>query len=360
MARREVGRIAWQSRLIEAEDALAAIEYCYAQGWTDGLPVVPPTERAVAAAIAATGRPAGEIAARIPPREGVATIEKIAINAVLAGCRPEYLPVVVAAIEAMADPIFNLNGVQACTDAAAPLLIVNGPVVDEIGLNAAGNALGQGWRANATIGRAIRLILMNLGGGYPQETDLSTLGQPAKYSYCFAENVAASPWEPLHIERGYAPDQSAVTVFPADAPTAIGDFVSATPENFLRTAADTLCVLGNITLFYGGETILVIGPEHAAIFAEAGWSKADVRHHLQAIARKPLATIRRTGHERTVPPHYYPPDLDWDDPDATLPLIRAPGDLTIVVAGGAAGRFSAGIAGWGYQNVRSVTRAIRR
>ena len=349
-----------RSRLVETADALAAIEYCFEHGWTDGLPVIPPTKDAVAAAIAASGRPADQVIATIPPREGTATVEKIAINAVLAGCRPEYLPVIVAAVEAMADPVFNLNAVQACTDAAAPLIIVNGPIAREVGINSAGNALGQGCRANATIGRAIRLILMNLGGGYPHETDMSTLGQPGKYTYCFAENEAASPWEPLQVERGFRPDQSTVTVFPADAPTAIGDLISSTPEGLLHSVADTLCVLGNLTLYYGGETFLVVGPEHVSIFGDAGWSKAQVRQYLFEHARKPLSVVKHAGHHTMVPHHYWPDWLDLDDPDGAVPLFRSPDDLVIVVAGGDAGRFSAGIAGWGYQDVRSVTRLIGR
>ncbi|HEX2172758.1 MAG TPA: hypothetical protein VHL09_09975 [Dehalococcoidia bacterium] len=351
--------LTFRSREVEAPDALAAIEYCFEQGWTDGLPVVPPTRAAVAAAIAASGRPADQVVATIPPREAAATVEQIAVNAVLAGCRPEYLPVVIAAVETMADPVFNLNGVQACTDGAAPLIIVNGPIAREIGLNSAGNVFGQGWRANATIGRAIRLILMNLGGGYPQETDMSTLGQPSKYTYCIAENEAVSPWEPLHVEQGFRADQSVVTVFPADAPTSIGDLISDTPEKLLTSVADTLCVLGNLTLYYGGETFLVFGPTHAAIVAQAGWSKSDVRRFLFEHARMPIEKLMRTGHQHLVPRHYWPEWIDIDDPTGFVPLLRAPEDLIILVAGGEAGRFSAGIAGWGYQNVRSVTRPIQ-
>ncbi len=171
-----------RARLFEIEDSFAEInESFYERGWTDGLPIVPPTEDAVAAMLEGTDRDRDELIGVLAPRQGEATVEKIAINA-LAGCRPEYLPVIVAAVEAMADPVFNLNGVQACTDAAAPLIVVNGPIAQELGINSAGNALGQGCRANATIGRAIRLILMNLGGGFPRETDMSTLGQPGKYT----------------------------------------------------------------------------------------------------------------------------------------------------------------------------------
>lgn len=347
------------ARVVETGDALSAIEYCFDQGWTDGLPVVPPTEAAVRAAIAASGRPADQVIATIPPREGAATVEKTAINAVLAGCRPEYVPVLVAAVQAMADPAFNLNGVQACTDAAAPLVIVNGPLASELKLNSAGNALGQGWRANATIGRAIRLILMNLGGGYPQETDMSTLGAPTKYSYCFAENEAVSPWEPLHVERGYRPTQSTVTVFPGDTPTALIDLVSATPEGLLLTVADRLCGLGNPTLYYGGETFLVLGPEHAALIAQAGWAKADIKQYLFEQARLPVARLTRVDHQHMVPAHYWPEGINWDDPAAGVPLLRTPDDLVVLVAGGV-GRWSAGIAGWGYHPVRSVTRLIER
>ncbi|MBI3965676.1 MAG: hypothetical protein HY329_08575 [Chloroflexi bacterium] len=345
------------ARVHEARDALAAIERCYAEGWTDGLPVVPPTSQLVAAAVAASGRAPDEVVARIAPREAEATVEKVAINAVMAGCLPEYLPVVIAAVEAVADPVFNLNGVQACTDVAGILLVVHGSIAKQLGVNAAGNVLGQGFRANATIGRALRLVLMNLGGGIPQQTDMSTLGQPGKLSYCMAENEPESPWEPLHVERGFAASESAVTVFAAEAPHAIGDFVSSTPEGLLDTIADSLTTLGSMTLYFGGELFLVLCPQHAAVFAEAGWSKADVRRHFFEIARKPATEITRFGLDRQVPAHYWPVGTDWSS-NGSVALLRRPEDLVILVAGGRAGRFSAGIPGWGYRDARSVTRRV--
>src|SRR5215208_532186 len=211
----------------EVPDALAAIELYFQQGWTDGLPIVPPTEERVRECLEYSGHQASDVVGLVAPRNITITAEKVAINAVMAGCLPAYTPVVFAAVEAMADDRFNLHASMASTAGAAPLAIVNGPVTQEIGLNSGDNVFGPGWRANATIGRALRLVLMNVCRGQPGVMDKSTLGHPGKYSYCIAENEIDSPWEPLHVERGLQAAVSTVTLFAAEAPA----YVKNDPAN---------------------------------------------------------------------------------------------------------------------------------
>src|SRR6185503_6456697 len=216
------------------------------RGWTDGLPIVPPTERRVHEFLKQTARDPREIVGVLPPRQGEATIEKIAANAVMAGCRPEYLPVILAAIEALADPLFNLDSVQATTHPVATLLVVNGPIARAIGLQAGYNAFGQGFRANVTIGRAVRLVLMNVGGGLPGRGDRATQGTPAKIAYCVAENENESPWEPLHVEAGLPADTSTVTVFGCEGPHNIQDDYSNTALGVLLTVAGAMGQAGTM------------------------------------------------------------------------------------------------------------------
>ncbi len=207
------------------------------RGWTDGLPIVPPTEASVAEFLRWTDRYPREVIGVLPPRQGEATVERIAANAVMAGCRPEYFPVILAGIEALTDPLFNLDSIQATTHPVATLLVVNGPIARAIGLNAGYNAFGQGFRANVTIGRAVRLVLMNVGGGLPGTGDRSTQGNPAKIAYCVAENEAENPWEPLHVEAGLPADASVVTAFGCEGPHNIQDHFSSTGLGVLLTVA---------------------------------------------------------------------------------------------------------------------------
>src|SRR2546426_1891413 len=217
------------AKIFEFKDAYEAIDEEYqARGWTDGLPIVPPTEARVRECLAFTDRDPREIVGVLPPRQGEATVEKIAANAVMAGCRPEYLPVILAAIEALADPLFNLDSVQATTHPVAPLIVVNGPIARELGINGGYKAFGQGFRANVTIGRAVRLVLMNVGGGLPGSGDRATQGSPSKIAYCVAENEAESPWEPLHVEAGVPADISTGSAYGCEAPHNIQDHHSNT------------------------------------------------------------------------------------------------------------------------------------
>ena len=300
------------------------------RGWTDGLPIVPPTETRVREFLEHTARDAREVVGVLPPRQGEATIERIAVNAVMAGCRPEYFPVVLAAIEALADPKFNLDSVQATTHPVATLLVVNGPIARTLGIQAGYNAFGQGFRANVTIGRAVRLVLMNVGGGLPGSGDRATQGSPAKIAYCVAENEAESPWEPLHVEAGLSRDSSTVTVFGAEGPHNIQDHYSNTALGVLLTVAGAMGQAGSNNLLGRGWPLLSLGPEHAATIAKEGYTKQRVKEFLYEHARYPL---KRLGLE------YQRQQIErWgvkDAPDTMVPIVRRPEDISIIVAGGA-------------------------
>jgi len=343
------------------EGALEAIEFCFEKGWTDGLPVVPPTPERVHRMVEASGRDPQELLGLVPPRLGRATVEAVAVNAVMAGCRPEYMPVILAAVEAVLDERFNLNGVQATTHPCAPLIIVSGPVVKAINLNTGTNVFGHGFRANATIGRALRLVLLNLGGGIPEIGDKSVHGHPGKYTFCIGESLE-SPWELLHVERGFPPDESAVTVIAVEAPHSI--------LGGLAALVDHLAALGSNTMGLGGEALIVLSPPVAERLAKAGWTKQDVRSFIFEHARAPLGKIMLTGVNKELfgisvieelpgVVNHWPRWLDLSDPDTRVPVVWRPEDLLIVVAGGRAIGFCSVLPGWGYMGGFSVTRPIR-
>ncbi|HEX7127599.1 MAG TPA: hypothetical protein VF406_17715 [Thermodesulfobacteriota bacterium] len=276
------------SPTLELPDDLEAVtEHFYQQGWTDGLPIVPPTPERVRRMLAGYAGDPSEVIGVIPHLNGEATVERIAVNAVMAGCRPEYLPVVVAVVRAILEPRFNLNSVQSTTNAVAPLAILNGPVVTRLGFNCRENCFGQGTRANATVGRAVRFVLLNIGGADPGKNDRATHGHAGKYSYCVAENEAESPWEPLHVERGFRPEESVVTVVGADAPMNINDASSTSAEGVLHSIASAMITPGSNNALRGGEPLLVFSPEHADLIARDGWSKADAKRFLYERARVP-------------------------------------------------------------------------
>ena len=327
------------------DDALAL---AYQAGWTDGLPIVPPTAARIRPFLDAAGGSPLELIGEIPPRGGRATVEKLAANAVMAGCLPEYFPVVIAAIRALLMPRFNLASVQCSTHIATPLVMVNGPIAAAIGMNGGGNCFGQGNRANATIGRAVKLALTNLGGALPGDEDRATFGHPGKYTYCIAENEAANPWQPYHMERGYAADESVVTVHPAEAPHNLNNHGADNPRDLLTTFAVSMAIPGCNNINVMGDVLLALGPEHADIIARAGWSKNDVRAYLYERARQPLALLKLGGihgrhtHRNTLWPRW----IDRDDDNAMVPVVRRPEDIHIIVAGGP-GRHSLYIPGWG-------------
>lgn len=349
------------ARPFEVEDSFEKIfdffDLCYEKGWTDGLPVYPPTEAALAKMLRYTDRDRYDVVATIPPRDGIATVEKIAINALMAGCRPEYLPVLITALEAMVEPQYNLYGRQTTTHPGAHLLIVHGPIRKELDVNCRQNVFGHGWRANATMGRALRLVMINIGGNQPGVTDMATHGHPGKYSYCIGEDEEGSPWTPLHVERGLDADTSAVTVMCAEAPHNVNDMVSKTPALFLGSAASTMATLGSNTLYTSGndsEHMLVIPHEAAQWLAECGWSKDDVKRFLFEKARRPVREMRDRGHWLVTP---LPKWVNAHDPDEMIPIVGRPEDIVILVAGGT-GRHMNAVLTAGY--TRSVTRAIAR
>src|SRR5437764_3928127 len=288
------------SRHIELENPSEAIEFYYQQGWSDGLPVVPPTPARVREFLEYAGNLPDDILGMIPARNRVITAEKVAINAVMAGCLPNYMPVIVAALEAMCQEQFNLHGISATTGGTAPLLIVNGPAVQLLNINSGVNCFGPGVRANATIGRAIRLILMNVAGSIPGVLDKACLGHPGKFSYCIAEDEEGSPWEPLSVARGMPADVSAVTVFAGEAPHYVNSHLGVTAERLADGIVNTM--MG--TIYRGGKWVLVVCPEHAAVITGAGWSRAQLRQELFDRATRPLAQSRRLNglHARPMSP----------------------------------------------------------
>jgi hypothetical protein len=326
------------ARRVEIGAAEDEAEAMFERGWTDGLPVVPPTPERVERMLTGTARRPEDIVAVVPPNLVECTVEKVAINAVMAGCRPEYLPVVIAALEAACTDAFNMHGLLATTWFSGPVVVVNGPVARAIGMNSGVNALGQGNRANATIGRALQLVVRNVGGGRPGEVDRATLGQPGKYTFCFAEDEAGSPWEPLHVTRGFAPEQSTVTLFAGEAPRGLADQLSRSAEQLANTFAACLRTVWHPKAVMAFDAMVVVSPEHARVFRESGWSKARLLAELQARLQIPGSELVRGagGIAEGLPEAFR---------DVTVPKFRD-GGLLVVHAGGGAGLFSAIIGGW--------------
>lgn len=335
-------------RIEVSEDIEEAYGDYYQRGWTDGLPIILPTEERVEKMLAGTKRKPQESLGSVPPGGGEATVEKVAINSVMAGCLPEYMPLILTAIEAMLDSRFNLHWIQATTHPVAPLVIVNGRIRIKLQMNSGHNVFGQGNRANATIGRAIRLVLLNIGGAIPGQTDMSTQGQPSKYSFCIAENEELSPWEPLHVERGFQGAVSTVTVCGVESPHNINDHCSDDGDGLLATFAGTIATQGNNNVIYQrGEPLLIIGPDHAAIIAKSGFSKRQVKHLLYQRARIYKNLFSKKHQED---------QFSKFDGDALIPVTPKEEDFMIIVAGGA-GKHSAYCPSFGF--TCSVTKEIR-
>jgi thiol-disulfide isomerase/thioredoxin len=332
------GAVPLSSRRVEVAPLEDEIEACFDRGWTDGLPVVPPTPLRVVRMLAGTTRDPREVIGDVPPNNVPCTVEKAAINAVMAGCRPEYFPVVLAALEAALQDDFCLHGLLATTYFSGPLIIVNGPVRQRIGMNSGINALGQGNRANATIGRALQLIVRNVGGGRPGEIDRAALGHPGKYTFCFAEDEEGSPWEPLSVERGFPEGVSTVTLFPGDGVQPVVDQLSRTPESLARTFALCLRSVAHPKIPMAADAVLVVCPEHAQVFRQAGWSKRRLREELDGLLQLPGKELVRgaQGISEGIPEGFE---------GLTLPKFK-PDGLLLVHAGGRAGKFSAIISGW--------------
>lgn len=331
------GGVKFSSRQVELGDGEDLMEACFDRGWTDGLPVVPPTQARVLRMLAGTTRAPDEMLGMMPPDLAPCTVEKVAINAVMAGCKPEYMPVVLAAVEAALIDEFGMHGVLCTTMFCGPLVIVNGPIARAIGMNSGVNALGQGNRANASIGRALQLVIRNVGGGRPGELDRAALGTPGKYSFCFAE-AEDSDWESLSVERGFAPGASTVTLFAAEGVQGIVDQKSRTPDSLARSFALCLRAIDHPKLAMAGDALLVVSPEHSRVFIEAGWSKARLLEELERLLLLP-------GDEMIVGAGGIAEGLPSSLAGTLVPKFR-PGGLLIVRAGGTAGLFSAVIAGW--------------
>jgi hypothetical protein len=342
-----------RSRRIEVGELEDEFEAMDARGWTDGLPVVPPTRERVRRMLAGTRREPGEVVAVVPPDLVECTVEKVAINAVMAGCRPEHLPVVLTAVEAACTSQFNMHGVLATTWAAGPVVIVNGPIAERVGMNWGGNVLGQGNRANATIGRALQLVVRNVGGGRPGGVDRAAHGNPGKYTFCFAEDERGSPWEPLAVERGLPPGTSAVTLFAGSGVQPLADQRSRTPESLARSLAACLLTVAHPKLVLAWDAVLVVSPEHGRVLRDAGWSKGRLRQELDALLRRP-------GSELVQGAGGIAEGMPESLAGAELPKFRD-GGLLIVHAGGTAGMFSAIIGGWASGAVGSepITMEVR-
>lgn len=341
------------ARRIELAAQEDDLEACFERGWTDGLPVVPPTEKRVRRMLQGSRRAADEVVGIIPPNQVHCTVAKVAINAVMAGCKPEYLPVVLAAVEAACMDAFCMHGLLATTYFSGPVVIVNGPIAKAIGMNAGMNVLGQGNRANATIGRALQLVIRNIGGGRPGGVDRATFGNPGKYTFCFAEDETGSPWEPLSVERGFKAGASTVTLFGGDGVQAIIDQHSRTPDSLSRTYANSLKTVAHSKIFMVADAVLVVSPEHARIFRQAGWTKQRLRREIDEVLKTHGSELIRGAQDIAE-------GMPATFAEVELTKFR-PGGLHIVHAGGRAGMFSAIIGGWvasGPIGSQSVTKEI--
>jgi peroxiredoxin len=334
--------------LVESAGAADEVEDMFERGWTDGLPVVPPTRARVDAMLG--GRDPHRSLGEVPPGMGEATLERVAACAVLAGCRPEYFPVVLAAVEAALDEAFNIGGQAVTTQPAGQLVIVSGPIREAIGVHSGMGVLGPGFRANLTIGRALRLVVTLTGGGAPGRLDRSTLGHPGKLGFCIAEDEAGSPWEPLHVERGFAPEDSVVTVVGCDAPLSISDHRATTPEDLAWVLGWAGAATWSPNWWpLGGTSVYVVCPEHRAMFADAGWSKQRLRAAMFNAVRKPARELRRG--ETT-------PQVHAADADSLIAKWDSPDDIVLLAAGGEAGRYSAVLGPCLGMNSQMVSREV--
>jgi hypothetical protein len=332
------------------EELIALIEQYITGGMTDGLPVIPPSRAGVEATIAATGRDADEVLGVFPPKYQPVTVQDVAVNAAMAGCLPEHVPVVLAALEAMLEHDFNLAHMQLSTKGVAPLVIVNGPIRHTLQINCGGNVFGPGHRANAAIGRALRLLMFNVGGATSQVLDRATFGHPGKFTYVIGEDEEDSPWEPLHVECGFEHEQSVVTVVPCEAPRSVNTTVADEPEHILTNIADTMRTLGSFGFSGPAEAVVLLGPENRSHIARAGWTKQHVREYL-------FEHCQRPAHELQAVNSAFPGAREAA-PDAMIRQFAEPTDIRIAVAGGP-GPFSVVVPGFAsVEEERSQQRVI--
>lgn len=346
--------------VLEVEDWLGAVELFYEKGWTDGHPVIPPTEDRVEALLSGVpDRDPDEVLGTVPPRWAQATVRMCAVNAVMAGCRPEYMPILLAAVEAVLRPGFNLGGIQATTHCATPLIVASGPDLKALGINAGHNVMGNGSRANATIGRALRLIMITVGGGRPGETDLASFGTPAKFGFFFAENDEASPWEPYRVEHGYDASDTVVAAFSAEGPHSVTNHVATDTFGIGISIASAMSSLGSNNAYGMGEIVVVLSPEHADFFRKEKWSKDDLRLYLYQKARNRIGDLMFGQRYGRFYNRMWPKWFDRSRDDEEVPVVVKPEDIHIFVAGGPAGRFSVVIPGWGGLGGRSTIAKVR-
>ena len=331
---------------IEIPGSIARINtYFYQQGWTDGLPIIPPTEDLVLEMLEASPLPAKEVLGVLPPLNGTVTVEKTAVNSVMAGCEPDYFPVVLAAVKAVLQPQFNVGSITTTTGGAAPVVIVSGTVATSLGIHGGTAVFGSGHRANATIGRALRLTMRNLGGATADTMEKSTQGWPGKYTMCFAENQEANPWEPLHVELGFPLSASTVTVVASRGIHTMAEDTQKTGQGILETLVSSMKAGGISGYSYqgrGASPVVVLGPEHAQEIAAAGYSRRDVREYIFRNARLPFGEVKDRGHYSA---RSWPSEFEGQSDDFMLPLVMDPDKLILVVAGGD-GRHSSWFPAW--------------
>ena len=334
------------SRVFDVADGFEANELYQRNGWTDGLPIVPPTEAGVREFIRASGRDGADVVGIEPVRRRRITVEKLAIAALMAGCLPEYMPVVLAVIRAMCEPEFGLHGSTASTGGSAPMIVVNGPVRTQLGMNATHNAMANASRANATIGRTVRLFLLNVLGGHPGQLDRSTLGHPGKFTFCLAEDEEDSPWLPLAVERGIPADVSAVTVMAVESPHQIMNAWTKDPREILDTYA--LAIRANMLGYsiWEGNYALIVPKQHRLFFAEANWTKQQIREYIYDVAKVTRGEWRSAGKSSVA---------GRKDEDRVHRALRTPDDLLVVAAGGPAGGFGAIVPPWYGKKSLAVT-----
>jgi hypothetical protein len=344
-----------KARQVEVSPLEDPMEVCFERGWSDGLPVTPPTDERVVRMLSGTKRDPQEVIGLIPPNLAPCTVEKVAINAVLAGGKPEYMPVVLAVVEAALMPNFAMHGLLCTLYFSGPVVIVNGPIAKRIGMNCGLNALGQGNRANGTIGRTLQLIIRNVGGGLPGGIDRSALGNPGKYTFCFAEDESDPEWEPLSVWRGAGRGKSAVTLFHGDGVTAFVDRSVRSPEELVRSLATTLVTVGHTKLAQNSNAIVVLTPEHYRIFREAGWDRQRITDALHDATTRPGRDLIKGAQGLNE-------GMDAKYADQVLPKFWRDHGLLLVRAGGDAGMFSGIIGGWSagrfHDEVQPVTKEI--
>lgn len=350
----QFGGIRFTARHVSFSEEEDPVEAMYNRGWSDGLPVVAPTDLRVARMLGGTTRAANEVVGLIPPNLVECTVEKVAINAVMAGCRPEYMPVVLAALEGALDPLFSMHGLLCTTWFSGPALIVNGPISKQIGLNSGGNCFGQGHRANSTIGRALQLVIRNVGGGRPGEIDRSVFGHPGKTGFCFAEDESDANWTPLHVARGLAPGSNAVTLFHGDGVQGIRAHRARKADELARSLAAGLVGVCHPKLYEWSGAILAISPDHYAIFDGEGWRREDIENAL-------IDALKRPGSELIEGANGIAEGIATSRADEIVNKFH-PGSLLVVRAGGTGSLLSAVIGGWAAMRrpheVQPVTREI--